>query len=170
MLIFDGVSYDVKFDVKRTANITSSDISGMLLDKSYFIDVIGTYMSYQVTLKYPLRDQNKYAGLYEALISPVDGHQFTMPYNQGSLNVTARVVTVPDQRIVLESGREYWQALQFQIVANHPSKTMSLGEVIARGRSPLPEIAGPQEGDSFTWTNNHWEHSVSYDDADLIAY
>ena len=170
MLTIDGIQYDVKCEVKRTANVTSSDISGMTLDKNYFNDVVGTYMSYQVTLKYPLYDQNKYAELYEVLTAPVDGHVFVMPYNQGVLTVTARIATVPDVRQELDSGRKYWEALQFQIVANHPTRTMSLGQVISRGRAPVPDISQPNEGDTFSWVEGHWSKTAEYPDADKIAY
>lgn len=170
MLIIDDVRYDVKCDVKRTANITSSDISGMLLDKSYFNDVLGTFMSYQVTVKYPLRDQNKYADLYEALTTPVDGHRFVMPYNQGTLTITARLTSVPDQRTEMDGRREYWEALQFQIIANHPSKEMDLDTVLSRGRAPIPEVSNPDEGDTFTWHEGHWTKSAEYRDADDLYY
>ena len=44
MLTIDGVVYDVKVDVRRTAEMTASDISGLMMDKSYFNDVLGTYL------------------------------------------------------------------------------------------------------------------------------
>lgn len=170
MLIIDDIAYDVKCEVKRTANLTSSDISGLLLDKNYFNDVIGTYMSYQVTLKYPLRDQSRYAELYEALTLPVDGHRFNLPFNQGRLDITARIASVPDQWIELDGGFQYWEALQFTIVANHPSKTMALEEVVSRGRAPVPDIAAPNEGDTFVWTEGHWAKSAEYPNADVLYY
>ena len=50
MLTIDGVVYDVKVDVRRTAEMTASDISGLMMDKSYFNDVLGTYICTDVAL------------------------------------------------------------------------------------------------------------------------
>ncbi len=122
MLTIDGVIYDVKIEVTRTSVLTASDISGLLLNKHYFFDVIGTYMQYDVTFKYPLFDQAKYAAIYEVLNAPVSGHTFVLPYNQGTLTVNARVESVSDRWKEMDSGRTYWENATFTIIANEPSK------------------------------------------------
>ena len=170
MLTIDGVQYDVKCRITRTAEIRLSDISGQLLNKEEFNDVLGTYVGYDLVFEYPLYDQAKYAALYEVLVEPVDGHTFVLPYNTGTLQLTARVELVSDELLKLENGRKYWRNTQFSIIPNHPSKTMNLSEVITRGRAPLPDVADPQEGASYTWDGSSWQVSVEYQDADDIAY
>lgn len=123
MLTIDGVVYDVKVDVTRTAELIASDVSGLLMNKHYYFDVIGTYMQYDVTFKYPLFDQAKYSAIYEVLTMPVSGHTFVLPYNQGTLTVNARVESVSDRWKEMDSGRKYWENASFTIIANEPSKT-----------------------------------------------
>ncbi len=170
MIKIDGISYDVKAEVRRTAKIKSSDISGDLMDGSYFNDVLGTYMFYSIVLKYPLYDQDKYSALFEVLTLPVDGHVFVLPYNQGEITVTARVESVPDEYVEMDSGRKYWKALAFDIISNAPSKSMSLGQVILRGRTPMPENTTPEQGIMYTWDGTKWVVTSPYANADNISY
>lgn len=169
MLTIDGLTFDVKCEVTRTSEMTPSSISGLMLDRSYFNDVIGTYLAYDVVLTYPLYDQDIYARLYEVLTAPVDGHRFIVPYNQATIEVTGRVTEVSDAQVTPDGGRAYWRQMSFTIAANHPSKQLSLGEVLARGRTPLPETAAVQEGDIYVYTSTGWVRA-DYADADERAY
>lgn len=169
MLTIDGVVYDVKVDVRRTAEMTASDISGLMMDKSYFNDVLGTYMAYEISFVYPIYNQDKYAALYEALTEPVDGHAFILPYNNSTLELTARVETVEDEVLELDNGRVFWRSCRFSVVGNGPTKTMSLSEVVTRGRAPLPDAASPAVGDTYVWDGSEWT-VTTYPDADNIAY
>lgn len=169
LLVIDGLSFDVKVEVRRTARIESSEISGDMLDLSYFNDVKGTFYDYDVTLKYPLYDRDKYTSLYEALTAPVDGHRFILPYNHSTVDVTARVESVPDQWVERDNGRTFWQALQFTARANHPTRVNTLGEAITRGRTPLPDIASATIGDTYTMTVNGWQRT-EFEDGDSIYY
>jgi hypothetical protein len=38
MFVLDGMSWDIPCDIERIAEMKASEISGMLLDKSYFND------------------------------------------------------------------------------------------------------------------------------------
>jgi len=157
MLTIDGITYDVKCDIKRTAELTASDISGLMLDGSWFNDVIGTYMVYDISFTYPLWDKNKYASIIEVLTQPVDGHVFVLPYNNSTVQITGRVDEVADEYVRLDSGRDFWRRLAFTVTANHPTKQETLSAVITRGRTPLPDVADPEIGDTYTYTANGWE-------------
>lgn len=157
MFTIDGVAYNVECSIDREAEIRASDISGMLLDRSLFWDVLGTYMNYDITLTMPLRNKGRYAALIEQLTEPVDGHAFVLPYNTGTLELTGRVEDVSDVWVKLPSGYTYWKGLKFSITANGPTKEQSLGEAIARGLTPLPDVQEPQIGDTYTYTVNGWE-------------
>ena len=170
MIYIDDTPYDVKCSVQRTANLRPSDVSGLMLDRNYFNDVLGTYMAYDVTLKYPLKNRDRYDGLYETLIEPVDGHAFNLPYNQGRLVISARIESVTDERVELDSRREYWASLSFTITANHPSKALTLEQMITRGRAPVPEITQPDEGDTYTWYYGRWSKTAYYENADIKRY
>ena len=169
ILTIDGVEYDVKCSVRRTARVHSTDISGEMLDGSYFNDVDGTYYDYEIEFLYPLYDRDRYAAIYEALTEPVDGHAFVLPYNNSTVQITARVETLADEQIEMESGFKYWRGLRFALYANGPTKVMSLSEVVTRGRAPIPDAASPSIGDTYVWDGTEWT-VTTYPDADNIAY
>ena len=170
MFSVDGSLWPWPCAIEREAVVRPSEISGMLLDKSYFNDVTGTYMQYTVSVAVPIAQRQFYSALYEVLTAPVDGHRFRLPYNQGFLDVTGRVEDVKDEHARLPGGGTYWKGCKFTLMANHPSRTVTLGEAIARGRAPVPEVSSPREGDTFTWVDGRWSRTASYPDADAIAY
>lgn len=146
MISIDETTWEVPCDVERTADITPSEISGMMLDKTYLNDVIGTYMSYAVTLAVPPTKEYEYVQLYEILTQPVDGHRFILPYNQGMVAITARVESVKDVLVWTKTNKQYWRGVTFTAIANHPTKTMELGEVLLRGLAEVPNVTLPTGG------------------------
>jgi len=169
MFSIDGLTWNYPCQIERTAEVKPSEISGMLLDASYFNDVIGTYMSYTVSIAIPLNDREAYSDIYEALTDPVDGHSFILPYDQGQLTITGRVESVTDSFVRLPNGGKYWKGTTFTVIANHPTKEMGLSGVIARGHSPLPEQAEVQRGDVYTYGASGWVKTV-YINADDVYY
>lgn len=137
MITIDGLTWDVPCEITRTAELTASEISGLMLDRSYFNDVIGTFMIYDVGIAVPWNMLDDYSAIYEALTDPVDGHSFVLPYNQDYITITARVVNVKDRLYKVSNGN-YWEGCTFTVIANHPSKYMELGQVLSRGRTPIP--------------------------------
>ena len=104
MISIDGAEWDVPCDLERTADITPSEISGMMLDKTYFNDVLGTFLTYDVTIAVPPTMEEEYFQIYEALTDPVESHQFVMPYNGDTVELTARVESVRDALVYTVSG------------------------------------------------------------------
>lgn len=170
MFSVDGVAWNIPCDIERTAEISASEISGLMLDKSYFNDVLGTYMKYTVTLAVPVNMLDQYAEIYEVISKPVDGHIFVLPYNDSTVMLQARVESISDVYVRLPGGGVHWKGIRFSIIANYPTKTMSLGDVITAGRAPLPNISAPQIGDTYTYTADGWEPATSYEDVDDKAY
>lgn len=170
MFSIDGLTWDIPCDIERTAEISASEISGMMLDKSYFNDVLGTYMKYTIKLAVPMNMKNEYIQIYEAITKPVDGHIFVLPYNGSTIMIAARVESISDVYVRLPGGGVYWKGIRFTAVSNYPSKTMTLNEAITAGRAPLPDIATPQIGDSYTYTEYGWMPAEQYEDADDTAY
>ena len=170
MFSIDGITWDIPCSIEREAAISASDISGPMLDRSYFNDVLGTYMSYTVRIAVPLDMRDEYTQIYEALTNPVDGHLFVMPYNDSTIEITARVSNVSDVYVRLAGGQVYWKGIEFTCVANYPTKAMTLGEMVVTGRAPFPDVAEPSEGDTYTYSNGAWVPAATYDDADSIYY
>lgn len=169
MFAIDGVQWDVPCRIVRTAEIAASEISGMLLDRTYFNDVLGTWMRYEVEVPVPAGREADYHALYETLTQPVDGHDFVLPYNGGTIAVTGRVESVTDNWHRTWNGGNYWEGCRFALVGNGPSKSMSLGQVIARGRKALPDVQDPDVGDTYRWNGAVWAE-VSWADADNKYY
>lgn len=169
MFTIDGLQWDVACQVIRTAEITASEISGLLLDKTYFHDVLGTWMRYEVHVAVPLGRESDVTALYEALTAPVEGHTFLLPYNEETITVTGRVESVTDNWYPRPGGGSYWEGCTFTVLGNAPTKAMTLTEVITRGRLPVPSVPNVQEGTSYTYTENGWEEST-YTDGDDISW
>lgn len=169
MFTIDGLEWAYPCRIERVAEVAPSDISGLLLDGSYFNDVLGTYLRYTVGIAIPLDDRDAYTDIYEALTDPVDGHVFVLPYDQGEITVTGRVESVTDTFVRLPNGGKYWKGTTFTMIANHPTKELGLTAVLARGRSPLPEQAEVQLGDIYTYSGSGWVRT-NYADADAIQY
>ena len=169
ILSIDGLEYDVMCSIRRQGDVRDTDISGEMLDGSYFHDVAGTYFDYQITFLYPLYDQNKYAAIFEALTAPVDGHAFVLPYNGDVVALTAKVEQVYDDLVEMESGYKFWRALSFSLTSNAPTKAVTLSGAITRGRAPIPLVANPALGDTYTYTANGWVKD-DFGDADATYY
>ena len=162
----DGNAWDYPCRIEREAEMTASEISGMMLDKSYFNDVMGTWRKYDLTLAVPVGAESEYARIYELLTEPVDGHVFVLPYNNSTITITARVASVQDVWVRLPGNQNFWRGTQFTIVANHPSKTKELETVVERGRTPLPDTASMtvQDGATFTYSAEDGWTVVQLDD------
>lgn len=156
MFTIDGVEYRVKCVATRGAEVRESDISGLLLNGQIFRDVLGTYFTYSIELEMPLKNKGRYAALIEQLTEPVDGHLFVLPYNTETLELTGKATDIEDVWKQLPSGYTYWDGLRFAIEPNGPTKTLSLGQTIQRGLTPLPDVTTPEIGDTYTYTADGW--------------
>jgi hypothetical protein len=165
MITIDGYEWPVPCAIERTAEITPSEISGMLLNKEYFNDVLGTWLQYDVTLAIPHTMRDDYDALYESLTAPVDAHAFVMPYNNSTVEITARVESVKDVYVLVKKNEPYWRGVQFTVIANHPTKTVEYVEAVSRGMSPLPQTVNVPVGSVYEYTGDGWEIS-SYVDVD----
>jgi hypothetical protein len=172
MITIDGNQWPVPCDIEREAEVKPSEISGMMLDKTYFNDVLGTYMRYDVSIAVPPKMAMDYDTLYETLTDPVDGHLFIMPHGQGTLEITGRVESVRDTLVYTVSHRQYWKGITFTVIANHPSKVDTLQGVLVRGRSPLPEEVEYPIGTVMELTSTGWDKYVptTYPSADEVYY
>lgn len=160
-IIFDGIAVDFVKKIKRISNIRSSDISGWMMDGSYNNDVMGQYLDFEVELApFWWMPGDRYASIYEAITAPVDGHTIIMPYNEGSIEVCARVEQISDECIRRQGGRMYWKEPSFVIRSNAPTKFLELGEVLTRGRQPLPDLVDGVDGDAWVFKEDSggWQH------------
>lgn len=169
MFTVDGMQWTLPCDIERTAEMTASEISGLLLNKQYFNDVIGTFMRYSVSIVVPFGQMGDYARLYQILTDPVDAHAFVLPYNQGNISITGRVQNISDIYRRLPDGSSHWRGIKFDVISNSPTRTHTLGEAISRGIAPLPQVNGAREGDTYTYNGTDWV-TADFENADEKAY
>lgn len=170
MFTIDGMTWPYPCDISRNADVRSSDVSGEMLDGSYYNDVLGTYMSYTVKMAVPLNQRDLASAYFETASAPVEGHTCVFPYNQGTVIIAARIENVSDVFVRLPNGAQYWKGLQFTVVANHATRALSGAEIIARGRALMPEVAEHNEGDVYVWENGAWVLTTDIQDGNLIRY
>lgn len=166
MWTIDGMEWDYPCRIERVAEVTPSEISGLLLNRTYFADIIGMYLKYTITLAVPVGQMENYNTIYEALTAPVPSHEFTLPYNSGEVNIIGRVTMVSDRYIKDGSG-VFWRGTRFEVIANNPTKTMELGEAKAYGIGNFPDAADVPVGTTITMTVGGW---VGVSDGDEVSY
>lgn len=124
--IIDNSEYTFATSVKRRSVVVSSDNSGMLMDGTYYNDVIGTYLEYDVSLAIPEGQQDAYVTFYETITSPVAYHDFVLPYNNSSVVVRGRIQNISDSYLQKNSqGKVTWRNIRFTIAESIPHKTSS---------------------------------------------
>lgn len=121
MLSIDGVEYDVFCDIARESEIKASEISGILLNKQYYNDVLATYVKYTITLAIPVTKMAQYASLYDVLVAPVPYHFMVLPYNDTFIGFNGRIEVVSD-RYYDPSGQNQgvWRGTQFEFIPKDP--------------------------------------------------
>jgi hypothetical protein len=158
MWSIDGSNWDVPCTIEREAEVTASEVSGMLLNKQYFNDVIGTFMRYTISLAIPIGMESDYKYIYELLTQPVDAHAFVFPYNDGYINLTGRVEVVSDKYYRGVNNANGWKGIKFTVIANHPSKEQNLSDAISRGITPMPIMQHIDDGEVFVYDGG-WEEA-----------
>lgn len=122
MISIDGMTFNFPFDVERTSTIEESDNSGMMLNGNIKKDVIGTYLSYKITLVIPLGSESRYTTLYELLNSPVPEHTFILPYNQDTITFKGFVSSISDKLFRQENDVTIWRGINFTVEMTEPLK------------------------------------------------
>ncbi len=119
-LTVDGITFNIACSIKRTAKITDSEVSGMLLNRRIHRDIIATYMQYEVAMAVPKGSEDEYYDLYDILVDPVAFHTFILPYNNGTIQIEAAVNEVKDTYFGEEGDYSLWRKISFTITQIDP--------------------------------------------------
>ncbi len=122
MIWVDGTKYDFPCDITRTARIVSSDVSGMLMNRTEYNDTLATYYDYTLKFAIPINRMNLYAAFFEQVTAAVDSHTFTFPYNQSKIDIVGKVESVSDVFYREVGGVNIWRSVQMTVKALEPSK------------------------------------------------
>lgn len=121
MVYVDGIEWTIPCDIERKANVTESEISGLLLNRHYYADVIGTYLQYQITIVPDPANMADYYALLSILRQPVGEHTFVLPYDGTTITLTGRVDGVSDVYVRPRgNGAPYWRGTRFTVTSNEP--------------------------------------------------
>lgn len=164
MFSIDGIDWDVYCEISRVSEMRASEISGLMLDKSYFNDVIGTWLKYDVSIVVPYGKESDYYALYEAITKPVGAHTFVFPYNNALVTVVGRVDSISDIYEKMPGGGSYWRGIKFTAISNHPMKKVELDEVITMGIPPLPPEVSVSIGEVYEYTSTGWTQLANAED------
>lgn len=117
----DGVAWTYPCTIKRVSEIKLSDISGLMLNRSYNNDPLGTYLRYEVAIAVPHDKQADYNVIYELLTNAVPYHTFTFPYAASTISFDGSVEEVSDALVRLPGQDQWWQGTTFtvQMIAPH---------------------------------------------------
>ncbi len=121
-IIIDGNEYDMIVSAKRKAKLEQSDNVGLLMDRHYHNDIIGTYFEYDISLAVPTGKEYEYVALYNVLTDPVAEHDFILPYNNHYIAIKGRVEEVSDEYYHKEGTKQIWKGISFTVIATKPSK------------------------------------------------
>lgn len=117
MIGIDGTYYYFPCDISRKVRITSSDVSGMLMDRTEYNDALATYIDYTLKVAIPIDKMNEYTTFFEQLASPVDSHTFDLPYNQTYLNFKGKIDSLSDVYFRKVNGVQVWRSVTINIKA-----------------------------------------------------
>lgn len=119
-VILDGITYNLRVTYKtlrRSFRITDGENADYMLSGYYKRDVIGTYYDYEMTVESDPKDPATYDSFYEAISAPVDSHEVTIPYGQGTITFNAMVTEGEDYYQGTVNGKRRWGTLRVLFTA-----------------------------------------------------
>lgn len=122
MFTIDGVAWSIPCDIKRGADIRESEVSGYLLNREYYADVIGVYLQYEVTLVPDPASMSDYYALYELLTQATGDHTFILPYNGETVTLRGRISSPSDVYVLRGNVAVYWKGMRFTVTSNTPKE------------------------------------------------
>lgn len=114
-VILDGVTYNLRVTyetLRRSFRIEDGDNAGNMLSGYYQRDVIGTYYDYEMTVEADPNDPTTYDNFYEVISAPVNSHEITLPYGQGTITYNAMVTEGEDYYRGSVNGKKRWGLLR----------------------------------------------------------
>lgn len=126
MLKIDGVSYDVDVSVdelEESFEKLSADTSGRTQDGTMYIDIIGTFYNYSLTIRRKQgTDLSNYDALFEKLAEPVDFITLEVPHGQGTQSFMAYITSGSRKLLRQVNGSNYWGDITLKFVAKSPQR------------------------------------------------
>lgn len=124
MFSIDEVEYDnvMVSKLSRKFEIRDGNNAGTSINGKSIRDIIGTYISYEVTLDPSLMNASEYDSLYNIITSPVPYHTVKFPYGQTEYEFEAEITSGSDDLILLEPNYNLWDGLKITFSAISPNR------------------------------------------------
>lgn len=165
----DGLEWNIPCQIKRVAEVAQSSISGLMMNKTYFNDVIGTYLKYDVAIAVPRGYEEEYSRLYEVLTDPEPYHDFTMPYNEQTVTFRGRVESMTDEWSYTDSNGNWWKGIRFTAIGSVPQKVKDGSTIVNYGLTPFPDEESAVVGTYWYLASTGWEE-LDIEDGDDTYY
>jgi len=125
MFTYDGQNYDILVTIcKRSFAKLSTDKSGRLQSGEMFIDLIGTFYNYSITVQARDGDHAELDRFWEAISAPKAFATVVFPYNQSELTFEA-YVTQGDQSLIRRNkqlSRNAWGPISLNFISKAPQR------------------------------------------------
>ena len=127
MITVDSVSYDVLIasNIERAFSLKQGNQGGIAQTGREIPDILGTDYVYTIRVE---PNKNKYAdydSFYEAITSPADYHEVTLPYGQTTITFDAMILSGQDRLTRKVGTSNRWGSLTLQFVPIEPQRTSS---------------------------------------------
>lgn len=125
MLTIDGRDYDVRVvygSLERTFEILEGPNAGTSLNATRIRDIIGTAVSYSLTVEPNPANVADYDAFYEAISSPTESHTVSFPYGQTTLAFEALITGGADAYSGKFGGVNRFKSLSLSFVPVEPQR------------------------------------------------
>lgn len=133
MFILDGIEYDVDVGIRideleRSFEKLSTDKSGRVMSGKMYINLIGTFYNYKMTVRRGLNcSLEEYEKFFEHLSAPVPFNVLTVPYGQTTMTFEAYITKGSQKLIRATKNEHYWGPVTLSFIAREPQRTPEEG-------------------------------------------
>jgi len=125
VIIIDGISYDLHLlSLPRKAEFLDR-YANRTEDGKLHRELIGVYFNYELRIARPDTRERMliYDALWEKLTEPVEFHDVTVPYAQGTFTFRAYFSNISDELLKIKGQENYWKDLTVNFIAQSPART-----------------------------------------------
>lgn len=116
-ILMDGTLYRVRVvynTLERSFELRSGVNAGYMLSGRHERDLLGTGYLYQLGVEPDPSHPGDYDAFYDAISAPVDSHEITLPYGQGTMTFDAELTGGSDTWGGMLAGVSRWSGLKVQ--------------------------------------------------------
>lgn len=137
LFTIDGIEYDVDVGVKldeveRSFEKLSTDKSGRTQSGKMYINLIGTFYNYKLTVRRGLNcSLEDYEKFFEHLSAPVPFNEITVPFGLSTLTFEAYITKASQKLIRSAKDEHYWGPLTISFISRSPQRVPAAGTEVA---------------------------------------